>query len=140
MKISIGSDHRGFDLKNKIIKNFRNIKWFDFGTNSKERTDYPIYAKKVCKSILSQESEKGILICGSGIGMAITANRFSNIYAALCWNEEVVKVARQDDKANILVIPSDFLQDKEVYQMINVWLHTEFKGGHYQKRLEMIDK
>lgn len=140
MKISIGSDHRGFELKSKIIKNFRNVEWLDVGTDSKEKTDYPIYAKKVCKNVLSAEVERGILICGSGVGVSIAANRHPKIYAALCWNVDVVTVATQHDMANVLVLPADYLDNKSAYQIINVWLHTEFKGGRYQKRLEMIDK
>ncbi len=140
MKISIGSDHRGLELKTRIIKNLRNVSWLDVGTATKERTDYPIFAKKVCKDILSGESERGVLICGSGIGMSIAANRFPNIYAALCWNVEVATAATQDDKANVLVLPADFLDAKSAYQILNVWLHTDFKGGRNQKRLEMIDR
>ena len=140
MKISIGSDHRGLELKTRIIKNLRNVSWFDVGTATKERTDYPIFAKKVCKDILSGESERGVLICGSGIGMSIAANRFPNIYAALCWNVDVVTAATQNDKANILILPADFLDAKSAYQIVNTWLHTDFKGGRHQKRLEMIDR
>lgn len=140
MKISIGSDHRGFELKTRIIKNLRNVSWLDVGTTTKERTDYPIFAKKVCKNVLDAEVERGILICSSGIGMSIAANRFPGIYAALCWNVEIATSATQDDNANILVLPADFLEVKSAYRIINVWLHTDFKGGRYQKRLKMIDR
>jgi len=140
MKISIGSDHRGIELKTRIIKNFRNIEWIDVGTNSKERTDYPIFAKKVCENILQKDADFGILICASGIGMSIAANRFKNIYAALCWAPEIAKLAKEDDNANVLVLPSDFVQGKLVYDIINEWLYAEFKKGHYQKRIDLIDR
>ncbi len=140
MKISIGSDHRGLELKTKIIKIFRNVSWQDVGTASKEKTDYPIFAKKVCKDVLDGESERGVLICGSGVGMSIAANRFAKIYAALCWNVEVVEAAAQEDKANVLILPADFLDAKSAYQILNVWFNTEFRRGRYLKRLEMIDR
>lgn len=140
MKISIGSDHRGFDLKNKIVKTFRNLSWIDVGTNSKERTDYPIFAKRVCNNILSGDTERGILICGSGIGMSIAANRFKGIYAAICWNSELAKLAVEDDCANVLILPVDFLDYKSVVQIVNTWLHSKFKAGRYEKRLKMVDK
>lgn len=140
MKISIGSDHRGLELKTKIIKIFRNVSWQDAGTSTKEKTDYPIFAKKVCKDVLEGESERGVLICGSGIGMSIAANRFPKIYAALCWNIEVVEVASQEDKANVLILPADYLDPKSAYQILNIWFNTEFRRGRYLKRLEMIDR
>ena len=140
MKITIGSDHRGYDLKAAIIANFGHYQWLDVGTDSKERTDYPIFAKKVCENILDKTAEFGILICGTGIGMSVAANRFRGIYAALCWNEPIARLARSDDMANVLVIPSAFVSDELAFAIIKAWLYTEFKGGTYQKRLELIDE
>lgn len=139
MMISIGADHRGYDLKAKIIEHFKDIKWIDVGTNSKERTDYPIYAKKVCNNILEKRSDLGILLCGSGIGVGIAANRFKGIYAGVCWNAEIAIFAKADDNINVLVLPADFMGPEQAFLSIKIWLETEFKNGHYQKRLDMID-
>jgi ribose 5-phosphate isomerase B len=140
MKITIGSDHRGFDLKSQIIEHFKDIKWLDVGTNSKERTDYPIFAKKVCNNILKKEADLGILLCGSGVGVGIAANRFKGIYAAVCWNAQVAQSAKADDNANVLVLPANFISKEEALAIIKAWLGAEFKGGHYQKRLEMVEE
>lgn len=137
--ISIGADHRGYDLKIKIIEHFKDIKWIDVGTNSKERTDYPIFAQKVCKSILEKEADFGVLLCGSGIGVGIAANRFKGIYAGVCWNAEIAKLAKADDNINVLVLPADFIGTEQAFLLVKIWLETEFKDGHYQKRLDMID-
>ncbi|MBD3231423.1 ribose 5-phosphate isomerase B [Candidatus Dependentiae bacterium] len=140
MMITIGSDHRGYELKSAIIKKFEDIEWIDVGTTSKDRVDYPIFAKKVCENILNTKIKLGILICGSGVGISMAANRFNKIYAALCWNKDVAKVARSDDKANVLVLPADFISIEEAFAIIKTWLYTEFQGGRYRKRLEQIDK
>jgi ribose 5-phosphate isomerase B len=140
MKISIGSDHRGYELKSKIIAQFPEHAWTDVGTNSSVRTDYPIYAQRVCRNILEGKSELGILLCGSGVGVSIAANRFKKIYAALCWNEQIAARARQHDGANVLVIPAEFVSDQQAYAMISAWLSAQFKGDVYQQRLDMMDE
>lgn len=140
MKISIGSDHRGYVLKSKIIEHFKEIEWLDQGTNSQDRTDYPIYAHKVCNDILLGNAELGILLCGSGVGISIAANRFKGIYAALCWNAQVAKVSKEHDGSNVLVLPADFISEQETYAAIEAWLEAKFQGGVYQKRLDMMDK
>lgn len=140
MKISIGSDHRGFELKKNIIKKFINVDWLDVGTNSKLRVDYPVFAKKVVNNILNNSVEFGILICSSGIGMSIAANRYQRIYAALCWNKDIAKASKRDDRANILVLPADFVSLDIAYEIIRVWFSSKFKGGRYEKRLDMIDQ
>lgn len=139
MKISIGSDHRGFELKQNIIKNFKNIDWVDVGTNNGDRADYPVYAKKVVKLIKDKQVQAGILICGSGVGMSIAANRFSGIFAALCWNEVVAKAAKMDDNANVLVLPADYVNDELSIKIVKSWIEAKFKGDKYQERLDMID-
>ncbi|MFC1894828.1 ribose 5-phosphate isomerase B [Candidatus Dependentiae bacterium] len=141
MKITIGSDHKGYSLKCAIKKELGDkIELIDVGTDSQVRTDYPIYAKKVCNNILEGKTDFGILICGSGIGMSIAANRHDGIYAALCWNEQVAKLAKADDNSNILVLPSDFLTSKDSFAIIHAWLYTEFKCERYLDRLKLIDK
>jgi ribose 5-phosphate isomerase B len=139
MKISIGADHRGFELKQAIIKAFAQIDWLDVGTHSTQRTDYPVVARAVCEQILTDEATRGILLCGSGVGVSIAANRHPGIYAALCWNAELARTAREDDNANILVLPADYLTTDQACDMVRAWLEATFKGGHYQKRLDMID-
>ncbi len=139
MKITIGSDHRGYDLKTKIIQKFQDIEFLDVGTNSKGRVDYPVYADKVCQNILQKEAELGILICGSGVGVSIAANRFKKIYAGLCWNSEVAQSAREHDNINVLVLPADFVDSENAFSIIQTWLDAKFKGGVYQDRLNMID-
>ena len=140
MKISIGADHRGFKLKNAIIEHTDHHEWLDVGTYSEQRTDYPIYARRVCEDIINGAAEAGVLLCASGVGMSMAANRFKKIYAALCWNQIVARVAKEDDGANVLVIPVDFVKREQVFEMVNSWLEAEFKVGLYQRRLEMIDE
>jgi ribose 5-phosphate isomerase B len=140
MKISIGADHRGFALKTNIIEHFDEHEWLDVGTYSDQRTDYPLFARRVCQDIVSQVADCGILICATGVGMAIAANRFKNIYAALCWNVDIARLAKQHDGTNVLVLPSDFISAEQAFAMIDVWLTAEFKEGVYQRRLEIIDE
>lgn len=139
MKITIGSDHRGYALKEFLKKNFSEFEWQDVGTDNGDRTDYPIFAKKVCSLIRDKKVELGILICGSGVGIAMAANRFSKIYAALCWSPEVARVAREHDYSNVLVLPSDFVSNEDALKIVKAWMGAKFLGGRYQARLDMID-
>ncbi len=139
MKISIGADHRGYDLKQVIIEHFDQYQFIDAGTFSHERTDYPIFAQRVCQDILNDCSKFGILICGSGVGMSIAANRHKKIYAALCWSPEVARCAKAHDNTNVLVLPADFLDSEVAIAIISTWLETPFKGGRYEQRLSMMD-
>lgn len=140
MKIIIGSDHKGHGLKSRIIEHFNFFEWIDVGTDSVQRTDYPVYAKKVCKGILAGEAELGVLVCGSGAGMTIAANRFAKIYAAVCWNKDVSVSAKADDGINVLVLPSDFVKNDLAFEIIKKWLNTKFKEGRYKERLDMMDE
>ena len=140
MKIIIGSDHRGYELKEKIKQNFADFDWEDVGTeNGLDRVDYPIFAQKICRSILAGEAEKAIVICGSGVGVSIASNRFKGIYAALCWSPEVARAAKEHDHANVLALPADFMDASEAVKIVKSWLEASFKGGRYEKRLEMLD-
>jgi ribose 5-phosphate isomerase B len=139
MKIVIGADHHGF-LHKEFIKNyFAQYEWFDVGTNDQQRTDYPLYSDAAVALLLSGQVDCGILLCGSGGGMAIAANRHTNIYAVVVWNETVAQRCALEDNANVLVIPADFVSGEQAVAMIAVWLATEFKGGRYADRLAMID-
>ena len=148
--IAIGSDHGGYKLKEEIKKYFdeKGIEYRDFGTDSEERTDYPIYAKKVAQAVQSKECEGGILLCRSGYGMTVVANKFKGIRAASISNEEAAKFvinedeskfAKADDDINVITLGGDYLTINEAICIIRNWLATEFKGGRYAERLEMIN-
>ncbi len=144
MKLVIGSDHRGFHIKLLLQEQIRkhkdqNIEWLDAGCFSAERSDYPIFTEKVCRTILNKEADAGILLCGSGVGMAIAANRFPGIYAALVWNETVAHLSKEHDNANILILPANFISAHDAVHMVNAWLGGKFLGGRYQERITMID-
>ena len=140
--IAIGSDHGGYKLKEEIKKYLSEIgiEYKDFGTDSEERTDYPIYAKKVAEAIQSKECDKGILLCKSGCGMAIVANKFKGIRAGLVINENEAKFAKADDDINVITIGGNNTSIEEAIKIIRMWIGTEFKGGRYQERIEMINK
>jgi len=139
MKIAIGSDHRGFLYKEFIQEQIPLIEWVDVGTYNQDRTDYPLFSDKVVALILANDVQAGVLLCGSGGGMAIAANRHKNIYAVVAWNSDVARQCKQEDKANILVLPSDFISGEDAVVMIEQWLAQEFKGGRYAQRITMID-
>lgn len=143
LKIAIGADHRGVDHKLVIQKGvsleLQKIEWIDVGTHTKERTDYPLFAHEVVTLMQSGKADLGILLCGSGNGMVIAANRFKGIYAALVWNEVIAARAREEDKANILSLPTDFVSPEESVQLVITWLNAQFLNDRYQKRIEMID-
>lgn len=140
MKIAIGSDHRGFLHKEFIKKYMPTIEWVDVGTDGQDRTDYPIFADKVVDLVFTYAVDCGILICASGAGMAIAANRHKNIYAAVAWNKEIAQQCKREDNANILVLPSSFISCADAVIMVKEWLAQEFKGGRYAERIAMVDK
>ena len=138
--ISLGSDHGGYELKEEIKKYLDEIgiEYKDCGTDSKERTDYPIFAERVAKSIQSKECDSGILICKSGAGMTIVANKFKGIRAALGINEEVSRASKADDNINVLVLPAQYITLSVAIASIRAWIATEFKCGRYSEILQMI--
>jgi ribose 5-phosphate isomerase B len=143
MKIAIGADHRGFNHKKFIIDAFKNdpiYTFTDVGTDSAERTDYPLYAEKVVELMKSGQVEQGILLCGNGVGMAIAANRNKQIYAAVVASAADAIKAKEDDNINLLVLPSDYLSDDQLIPIIRAWLNARFKGGRYAERIAMVDK
>lgn len=141
MKIFIGSDHRGFSLKKTIIGLLPDHVWIDVGCNTQDRTDFPIYAHNVCEEILkNSEENRGILLCNSGVGMSIAANRYKKIYAALCWNEEITKSARSHNNANVLVLPAGYITQAQAITLVKIFLTTPFDGGTYERRLCMIEE
>ena len=139
--IALGSDHGGYKLKEEIKKYFDeiDIKYKDYGTYSEERTDHPIYSEKVARAIQKGECDSGILLCKSGAGMTIGANKFKGIRAAACFNQEMAAASKADDNINVLVLCSEFTTVSQAVQIIRAWLATEFKGGRYEERLHMIE-
>ncbi len=140
--IAIGCDHGGYKLKEEIKKYLDEIgvQYKDVGTYSEERTDYPIYAREVAEAILRKECDKGILICKSGCGMAVVANKYKGIRAGLIINEDEAKFAKADDNINVITISGNNTSKEEAIKIVRMWLATEFKGGRYQERIEMINK
>lgn len=140
--IAIGSDHGGYKLKEEIKKYLEEIgiEYKDFGTNNEERTDYPIYAKKVAKAIQNKECDKGILVCKSSYGMTIVANKFKGVRAASITNEEAAKFAKADDDVNVVTLAENDINTNQAICIIRNWLAAEFKGGRYEERLKMVEE
>ena len=141
IEISIGADHGGYEIK-QILKKWLELKSIsikDFGTHSIESVDYPVFAHQVAVSVQNNECDFGILICGSGQGMSITANKYQGIRAALCWDKTIAILARQHNNANILVLPGRFLNIIEAIAITETFLSTKFEGGRHKKRIDMID-
>jgi ribose 5-phosphate isomerase B len=140
--IIVGSDHAGFDMKEEcrlfLLKNPR-YRVFDQGVYDRQSVDYPDIAKKVALAVLTGGYEKGILICGSGIGMSITANRFKGIRAALCHDLYTARLCRQHNDANILVMGGRVIGTGLALEMVEIFLNTEFEGGRHRKRIDLID-
>ncbi len=140
LPISIGCDHAGFEYKKQIIDWLENSAYTykDFGTNSVSSVDYPDFAHPVAESVENNLSAFGILICGSANGVAITANKHKGIRAGLCWNNEVAKLVRQHNNANIICIPARFVNMELAIDMINIFMQTAFEGGRHQIRIDKI--
>jgi len=141
-KILIASDHAGFDLKEKL-RNYLEKKGIgikDLGTYSRERCDYPLYASALARKISQGKFKRGILICKSGIGNSIVANRFRGVRAALCHNVRITKLSREHNDSNVLVLGSAFVSVDLAKKMIKAWLETKFLGGRHLKRVRLIDE
>lgn len=140
--IAIGADHGGFKLKEEIKKYLdeKNIEYKDFGTYTEERTDYPIYAKKVSEAIVNKECDKGIIVCTSGCGVAMVANKYKGIRAGTIFNEEEAMFAKADDDINVITMGGRTTSTEEAIKIVRMWLATEFKGGRYAERIEMVKK
>ena len=140
--IAIGCDHGGYKLKEELKKYMdeKEIEYKDFGTMSEESIDYPNIAKKVAMAVQSKECEKGILICRSGIGMSICANKFKGIRCTPCYKEETAKYARMHNDSNILALGADYITTNEAICIFRMWLATEFEGGRHEERLKLIEE
>ena len=134
-KIFIASDHAGFEIKNRLVEHFSKL-LEDLGTNSNNRVDYPDFANSLVNNINKNPKSKGILICGTGVGMSIVANRNPEIRAGLAFNSEIAKLIRQHNDANILVLPGRFIDIQEAIKCVDNFLETDFESGRHKKRIE----
>jgi len=141
MKIAIGSDHGGFELKGKVI-NFLKEKGYevlDLGCNSTDSVDYPKYGRLVGEAVVENKADKGIVICGTGIGISIAANKVKGVRAALCTNTTMARLTREHNDANVLSMGARLSGDILALEMVDVFLTTEFEGGRHQKRVDQLE-
>jgi ribose 5-phosphate isomerase B len=138
--VAIGADHAGFQYKERVISflKIKNIAFKDYGTYSADSADYPDFAHPVADAVENREAACGILVCGSGNGVAITANKHQDIRAALCWNVELTALARQHNNANIICLPQRFIDAENALDMVDAFLHTEFEAGRHERRVGKI--
>jgi ribose 5-phosphate isomerase B len=142
VKIALGSDHAGYDLKEKV-KGFlcgMGIDVHDAGTESKDSVDYPDFAKKVAVQVRDGKVDRGILMCGTGVGVCIAANKVRGIRAVLASDPEIARLSRQHNDANVLCLAGWFTDAKKAQELVHIWLETDFDGGRHQRRLEKIQK
>lgn len=141
LPLAIGCDHAGYDLKEALKQTLSAAGWQleDKGTFSKDSVDYPDFAHPVAEMVASGAASAGILICGSAIGVSITANRHKGVRAAVCWNEEVAALCRQHNNANVLCLPARFISNQQAEQFVNIFLSTQFEGGRHERRVEKME-
>jgi len=142
MKIAIGSDHAGFPLKEKLkmYLQSKGIEFKDFGCYTEERVDYPDFAHAVAMGIINREFDFGLLICGSGNGINMAANKHRQIRSAICWMPEIAELARLHNDANILTLPGRYITEEEAKKCVDVFLNTAFEGGRHTERVKKISK
>ena len=140
MRISIGNDHAGVEYKNYIKEYLlvKNIEVNNYGTDSLESVDYPDFAHPVSNDVNKKKSDLGILICGSGNGVCMTANKYKNVRAALCWNKELAILSKSHNNANIVCIPARFIEKEEALEIIKKFISEEFEGGRHERRVNKI--
>lgn len=140
LRISFASDHRGVSIKARMIQKLieSGFEVFDEGTHSEEAVDYPDFATIVAQKVSRGDADRGILICGTGIGMAITANKFPGVRAAPCYDELMVELSRKHNDVNVLCLPGDLIGDRPIDEMVLMWLRTEFEGGRHGRRIDKI--
>lgn len=138
--IALGADHAGYEFKQRLIETLKSWDYEvqDLGAFSPERVDYPDFAHGVARAVENQSVDRGILLCGSGNGVCMTANKHAGIRAALCWSEDITRLARQHNDANVLCLPARFLPMEKIVEMARIFLETEFEGGRHQARVEKI--
>ncbi|HRJ88326.1 MAG TPA: ribose 5-phosphate isomerase B [Pyrinomonadaceae bacterium] len=139
-KIALAADHAGFEEKERIKHTLDKlgIAFDDMGTDSPESVDYPDYARRVAEAVGDGRYEQGLLFCGSGTGMAISANKVKGVRAAVAWNPEIARLAREHNNANVLALPARFTTEEEAAEIVTAWFEAEFEGGRHKRRVEKI--
>jgi ribose 5-phosphate isomerase B len=140
--ILIASDHAGFELKEKLERALGDLGYDveDLGTNSTDSTDYADYAHPLAQQVSAGAVKRGVLLCGTGLGMSYTANRYLHVRAAIAWTPEIAKLARQHNDANVLVLPARFVSEDDGVKILKTWLDTPFEGGRHARRVDKIDE
>lgn len=139
-RIALAADHAGFEEKEKLKStlNELGVDFVDMGTNSPESVDYPDYALKVGRAVAKGEFDQGLLVCGSGTGMAIAANKVHGVRAAVAWSPDIARLAREHNNANVLSLPARFIADDQAREIVKAWLDADFEGGRHERRVEKI--
>ena len=142
-RIVIAADHRGFMLKEQLKQcthiNDITVWWYDVGAYTSDRSDYAEYAIHACNELLKDKADYAVLICGTGTGMAIAANRYRYLYAGIAWRPEIAKHGKEDDNMNVLALPADWINYNQAEEIVEAWLTSYFKGGRYAQRISMMD-
>jgi len=140
--IPIGADHAGVELKSRLVEELRALGYepLDLGTTGTESVDYPDFAHAVAGRVERRDARRGVLLCGTGLGMAYAANRHAGVRAAVAWTPEIARLAREHNDANILVLPARFISEEEGVQILRTWLETAFAGGRHSHRVAKIDE
>jgi ribose 5-phosphate isomerase B len=140
-QIPIAADHAGFEMKEKLVSELRQMGYEpqDLGAVSADASDYPDFAHPLAREISEGDAKRGILLCGSGVGMDIVANRYPHVRAALAWKPEIAELSRKHNDSNVLVLPARFISDNEGIEIVKRWLTTDFEGGRHERRVEKID-
>ena len=139
-KIAVGCDHAGFPYKDSLVEwiQSRGIDVYDFGTNSADSVDYPDFVHPVAETLEKGDAQLGIVLCGSGNGVAMTANKHASVRAAVCWQEDIAALARQHNNANVLAIPVRFIDEALALSIVKIFVETEFEGGRHARRVGKI--
>lgn len=140
--IPIGADHAGFQLKQRLVEELRALGYepLDLGTSNSDSVDYPDFAHEVAGRVERKEAQRGVLLCGTGLGMAYAANRHPGVRAAVAWTPEIARLAREHNDANVLVLPARFLNEEAGVEILKTWLSTEFAGGRHTRRVAKIEQ
>jgi ribose 5-phosphate isomerase B len=140
--IPIGSDHAGFQLKERLVEELRSLGYepLDLGADSSESSDYPDFAHRVASKVEHHDAERGVLLCGTGLGMSYAANRHPGVRAAVAWSPEIAQLAREHNDANILILPARYVSEDEGIKILKTWLGTRFAGGRHSRRVEKIEQ
>ena len=141
-RIPIAADHAGYELKEMLEHELRELGYdvADLGTDSADSTDYPDYAHPLAREISEGRAARGVLLCGTGLGMSYVANRYPGVRAAVAWSPEIAELSRRHNDANVLVLPSRFVSEADSREILRMFLHTEFEGGRHSRRVEKIDR